>query len=306
MTTQNNIDESSLLNQSFSVNSSFNVLKSLSKVKQREVPCPIIKQRAITTSLMTIDDLTLKTTIAAPDLYDLELTKLVYNHSSFPDNPTPLSLNSFMDNVSYIDRKALIWGIFASTYGTMGTIQITCPYCNNTFSNEIKAEELIHSDSLTVWDKEVPFNEYVLTFDYICNVEGLYKLEFDISLPSISQQLAVMKLLSADKLKDNFNKIGNVFSKPEEIASIVRMIKVYKTPDDIEPQRFLTTRDIHRVICQFMPMDVSDFILDKYNEEFDKFTPVFKKPFVCSQCNNDFNYVTDPEVSLFRQFFRTR
>ena len=52
-----------LQTKGININSNFSILEALSKVKQREVPCPIIKQNALTTSLMTIDDLTLKTTI---------------------------------------------------------------------------------------------------------------------------------------------------------------------------------------------------------------------------------------------------
>lgn len=290
----------------FSARTSFEALNSLSKIKQREVVCPIIKSRAITSSLLTIDDVALKTTIASPDLYDIELTRLVHRHTTFPDLDNQLSFNGFMDNLSYIDRKMLIWGIFASTYNTLGKVKVTCPYCNAEFNDEIKADELIHADAIGVWDKEIPFNEYIYKFEHICDIEGLYKLEFDTSLPTINQHLAIMNLMSADKLKDNFAKFGNIFSKAEDVASIIRAIRVYKSPEDLEPDMFITPKDIHQVVVNFLTMDISDSILEKYGKEFDKYVPTFKKPFICPECRNDFDYIADPEASLFRQFFRRR
>lgn len=288
----------------FRLNNSFSALEALSKIKQREVPCPIIKQRALTTSLMTIDDMTLKTTIAAPDLYDVELTKLVHRHTNFPEINEQLSVNTFMENLSYIDRKCLIWGIFASTYGTLGKIDITCPYCEYTFNDEVKAEDLIQPDSITPWDKDVPFKEYICKLEHICNIEGLYKIEFDISLPTIAQHLAIMHLIPADKLRENFNRFGNVFSRTEDVSSIIRALRVFKIEDDINPETYVTPKDIHKVVTLFLTMDISDAVLNKYNEEFSKYTPVFKKPYTCSECGNNFDYVADPEASLFRQFFR--
>lgn len=294
--------------ESFTLHSTntLSALDKLTKIKQREVACPIVKARALTTALMTIDDMTLKTTIASPDMYDVELTKLVYRHTTFPDLPDSLNFNQFMDNISYIDRKMLIWGIFASTYNTLGKVEITCPYCDNKFTDEIKADELVHADSIGIWDKEQPFNEYVYTFEFPCNIEGLHRLEFNTSLPTINQHLAVMNLMTPDKLKDNFNKFGNIFSRAEDLTSILRSIKVYKAEDDANPDLFITPRDIHRVVTTSITMDISDFILEKYGQEFDKYVPVFKKPYKCSQCANDFDYVADPEASLFRQFFRRR
>lgn len=290
----------------FNLHDTMSALAQLNKIKQREVPCPIIKSRAITTGLMTIDDLALKTTIAAPDMYDLELTKLIYKHTTFPDLEDKLSFKTFTESLSYVDRKLLIWGIFASTYNTLGQIKIKCPYCDNEFTDEIKADELLQPDSVTTWEKEQPFNEYVYQFEYKCELENLYKIVFDTSLPTISQHIAVIQLLNADKLKDNFNKFGSIFSQAEEVTSALRSIKVFKTEDDINPDYYITSRDIHKVVCNFFPLDISDFILEKYSQEFDKYVPVFKKPYKCSDCGNDFDYLADPEVSLFRQFFRRR
>ena len=291
---------------SLNIAANFSALEKLKKIKQRETTCPILKQRAMTTPLMTIDDMTLKTTISSPDLYDLELTKLIFSHSVFPDLAEQPNFDQFINNLSYIDRKFLIWGIFASTYNTLGTLQITCPYCKNEFSDEIKAEQLIQSDTVKVWDKEQPFNEYFITVTYECNVEGLFKIEFDLGFPNIAKHLSVMKLISADKLKDNFAKFGTLFSKSEELAVVTRMIRVYTSPEDIDPQRYITIPQIHQVIVNFLTMDISDFVLNEYDKHFVEYVPTFKKPYTCSECGNDFDYIADPEASLYRQFFRTR
>ena len=291
---------------SLNIAADFSALEKLKKIKQRETTCPILKQRAMTTPLMTIDDMTLKTTIASPDLYDLELTKLIYSHTIFPDLNDQPSFDHFITNLSYIDRKFLIWGIFASTYNTLGTLQITCPFCKNKFSDEIKAEQLIQPDTVKVWDKEPSFNDFFITVTYDCNVDGLYKIEFDLGLPNIAKHLSVMKLLTSEKLKDNFAKFGTLFSKSEELAIITRMIRVYVSPEDTDPKRYITLPQIHQVIVTFLTMDISDYVLDEYSKQFDDYIPTFKKPYTCSECGNDFDYIADPEASLYRQFFRSR
>lgn len=288
----------------FTIHGNMSALEQLAKVKQREVPCPIIKSRALTTALMTIDDLALKTIIASPDLYEQELTKLIYRHTTFPDLEKSLTYSGFIENISYIDRKLLIWGIFASTYNTLGNVNIKCPYCNNEFTDEIKAEELLQADSVTPWDKDQPFNEYIYQFEYVCNLTNLYKIVFDTSLPTVAQHIAIMNLISADKLKENYNKFGGIFSQAEDVTRVLRSIKVYKSENDLEPDHYITMNDIHKIVTSFFPITISDYVLEQYSKEFDKYIPVFKKPYKCSDCGNEFDYIADPEMSLFRQFFR--
>ena len=283
---------------------SLKFLEQLKKVKQREIYCPMMKARAITTPLMTIDDLALRTSITSPDLYDQELSQLIYNHTRFPETTESISFSQFIDHSSYIDRQVLIWGIFASTYGTLGKLEITCPFCGFKHQDEITAEQILQDDTLTPWEKEVPFTEYILKIPYIVNAENLHRLEFHTSIATIRQHLDILKLIHPDKLKENYQKFGTILSKTEELSSITRTLKMFKTEDDEKPTQWSYTPDVHMIISEYVTLDIADKILDEYNEHFNKYVPKFRKVYVCEKCDNTYNYMADPEVVLFRQFLR--
>lgn len=283
---------------------SLKFLENIAKVKQREVYCPMTKMRALVSPLLTCDDLSLRTTIASPDLYDQELSHLLWTHTKWPEVAEPIDFKSFLENISYIDRQLLIWGMFASTYGTLGKTTITCPHCGHKFEDDIKAEDLLQSDSITPWDMNVPYTEYVHTITYAANVENVFKLEFHTSIPTIKQHIEILRLIPVDKIKENYQKFGTILSKPEELAAVTRSIKMYKIENDPEPVQWFTPADVHLIISQFLTIDIADNILDDYNGHFNKYVPIFKKNYKCTNCTNPFNYLADPEVSLFRQFLR--
>ena len=283
---------------------SLKFLEQLKKVKQREVFCPMIKLRAITTPLMTIDDLVLKTSITSPDLYDQELSRLVHSHTRFPEIENTINFSEFVERISYIDRQVLIWGIFASTYGTLGTLDITCPHCRYESKMEVLAEDLIQDDSLTVWDKDVPYYEYIHTIEKVFDLENLYKLEFQTSIATIKQHLEILNLIDPEALKLNYQRFGSILSKSEELASVTRTLKLYHSPTDESPATWIGAHDIHSVIRDYITLDIADNILDEYNEHFNKFIPQFRKAITCQSCNNLYYYNADPEVVLFRNFLR--
>src|SRR6056297_1958875 len=117
----------------------FQNLENLSKIRQREVFCPIAKVTAINTPLVAADDLMLKTTMTSVGTYDRELSKIIFNHTSFPDiesKDQKIDFDQFIENIAYLDRQVLLWGIFDSTYGSLGKREITCPHCEAKFEED--------------------------------------------------------------------------------------------------------------------------------------------------------------------------
>ncbi len=281
-------------------------LEGLSRVKQREVYCPTANMRAIITPLVAHDDLMLRTTISAVDTYDHELTRLLFAHTQFLGMTGELDIEGFMNCLSYLDRQVLLWGIFASSYETLGKQNIQCTHCSYTWEDEVTAKDILQEDSIYPWDKNVPFNEY--TFPVIVPVEGIEgidRLVFHTSLPTIAQHLKVLNLIPGQKLRDNFEKFGSILSKTEELTSITRRIEFFAT-DEVGsiPQVWSSSRDIHMVISQYILLGMVDSILEQYNEEFNKYVPIFKKPYVCKECGKNFDFITDIEIGLFRRFLR--
>lgn len=279
-------------------------LEKLSRVKQREVYCPMAKMRAMVSPLMTSDDLSLRTTISSPDLYDQELSALIYERTRFPEIQEEIKFVDFIDNLSYVDRSVLIWGIFASTYGTLGDTNIRCPHCQHEFKDEITAEQILHETSLTIWDNDTSFKEFIHVISFEPNIEGLYKLEFHTSLPTIKQHIETLKLIPTEKIKENYRKFGNILSRTEELCSITRELKLLKSENDPEPNSWYTPIDIHMIINRYFTMDMTDTVLEDYNNLFNKYIPSYWKDYKCPNCLNEFKHYADPEVSLFRQFLR--
>jgi len=284
----------------------FKNLEKLTTVRQKEVFCPMIKARAICAPLKVSNDLSLRSAVMSPDLYDLHLSQLVFKNVIFPDiSGTELDFDNFINSVSYIDRQVLLWGILHASYNTLGKHDIVCPHCDFKFTNEISIESTMQDDSLLVWDHEQKFTEY--RFDIVKKIEDIDTIDriiFETSVPTISQHLAVLRLISTAKLKENYQKFNTLTSKSEDLTTVTRSIKIYKTKDDKEPDIFDTVLDIHHVIQKYILLDLATEIFSQFNNHFAKYIPKFKKVYTCSQCNKIFDFNVDMEVSLFRQYFR--
>ncbi len=286
----------------------FKNLESLTKIRQREVFCPIAKVTALNTPLIAADDLMLKTTMSSVAIYDKELSKIIYNHTEFPEietNGTRIAFEQFIENISYLDRQVLLWGIFDATYGTLGKREISCPFCANKFEDDIKSEELLQPDSLTAWDLDQSFVEYTFMIDEIVDIPNVYKLQFIAQLPSIKKHLDVLTLLTTDQIQNNFDNFGSLFSKVEELSTVISSIKVFKTIDDERPDTFDKLKDIYFVIRKFLLLSITSSVLQKFNNHFAKFIPSFKKPYTCGECGKDFDFRVDMEINLFRRFLET-
>jgi hypothetical protein len=287
-------------------------LGKIKEVRKTQVHCHVAQQRAMVSSLMTKDDLALRTAVISPDLYELELSKIIYKYTEFPDVEEPIAFPEFLKGISFPDRQMLTWGLFAATYRTLGKQTIAC---NNTLSDgntcpyvheeEILAEDLINPDMFAPWDNEAPFFEYVYPVEEVFDIEGLYKISLDLCVPSIQDHINVIKLIPADKIKDNFNRLGLMLSRSEALSTVTKNIKMYASPEDKEPEIFKTPVEIHYAIDQELPLDLTSKFMNKHNEMFGKYFPTFKKTFMCPECQNEFDFVTNIEASLFYQFFRS-
>jgi hypothetical protein len=305
--------------------SKINTLAKLQKMKairQRQVFCPVSKLRAITSPLTVQSDLQLKTMVSSPDLYDRELAILIYDHTEFPDVPNVKpTFEEFIEHTSDFDKKSLLWGIYDSTYQTLGKHAITCPKCKAKLEEIILAKDLVQPDTFAgVWDKDVSFENYTYPVDIEIGDVDISKFVFNISIPSISKHLDVLKLISTDDMKSNFNKFNSIVSKPEELALITKSIDIYGEavePAEVDPgasplanqpqlpdDSITNVYEIHTIIKDFITLDVINTVIDAFEEQFSKYNPSFKKSITCKTCKNTFDFSIDIEVALFRSFLR--
>lgn len=286
-------------------NNSVNVFSRLEKFKQirrRQVFCPVAKHRALVSPLTVADDLSLRTMITSPDIYDRELSRLIFEHCEFPDLADRPKYENFIEAMSHFDKKILIWGIFDSTYKTLGEQDLACPKCSEEFKDEVLAKDLIDEDTIKrLWTKPVPFQQDSIDYTYNVGEEDLDKIVFSLSIPTIKRHLDMLKLLDATVIKSNMNNFGTLMSKTEELSLITNKAQIFFDKEN-PPDTLTTTREIHKLIGDYIALDSTKAIVDVFNEEYGKLDPEFKKVLTCPSCGHNFDFKVDVEVALFKSF----
>lgn len=285
-----------------------NKLKALHNLRQKEIFCPVTKITVQTTPLTVGDDLALRTMVSSPDLYDREIAALIYRHTKFPEFTDRLTFEQFLDTFSSFDRRIMLYGIYSSTYDKISKDKITCPNCKFEFEDEIKSSEIINHDVFTIWDKEEPFTKYFKSIEVPINPNQentVNSLVFVTGIPSIRDHFNILKLVSPDKMKSNFEKTGQILSRSEELTLITKVIQVNSNvAGNNEVDNINDIDSIHQAIMSYITNDVVNDVVDKYNEEFEKYNPAFKKLYICSECGHEYDVPINIELSLFRSFFR--
>jgi len=281
-------------------------LEKTKSIRSRQVICPVANLRAIVSPLTVNDDLSLKTMVSSPDLYDKNLAILIYNHTDFPDLPGEKpSFDQFINTISDFDKKSILWGIYDATYRTLGKTNITCPKCKHKWESEILSKDLLTQDTIKAqWNKEVSFDDYSISVDIETGVEDLVKFTFHVSIPTIKKHLDVLKLVTVDDMKDNFNKFNSIISKPEELCLVTKKISIFGENEKIEEESITNIFEMHSIIQNYITLDVVNNIIDAFDKEFSEYNPTFKKELTCNNCGNEFDFPVDIEVALFRSFLR--
>jgi hypothetical protein len=313
-------------------------LKSFNNIRQKQVTLPVAKARAVTSPLTVRDDLSLRTMVVSPDVYDRILSELMYRHTEFLDMVLPdgtqfkfnekPTFDQFQSMVSEFDKKSLLWGIYASTYETFGKQDITCPSCQDKWEDVVTAEQIVAPDSFQIWAEDEPFTKYVFPVDIeLTDNPEISKFRFNTYVPSIKDHLGVLRLVTSEKMKDNFDKFGKILSSSEELSLITKSIEVFspesaKVDEPVqvinleenqeevpktepiatevpkqELERIEGLFDVYQTINEFIPLNIVDDVAKKYDEKFKKYIPTFKKPIECGKCRNNFDFPVDIELN---------
>ena len=281
------------------INPGLSKLSSLSKVRQREVVLPTAKITVVTRPLLVGDDIAIRSSIVSPDTYDSNICQLLYNHTEFPNNSKP-DYQTFVDSITIADKQMLIWGILASTYREIKDEKVVCNKCKEENIVTIPYDDLIHDDSITIWTEPAPPKEYIRTCTINIGTEDIDRLEVDLGYLPISYRLAILSMISIEKIRENFNTLGTILSLPEQLASITKEIRII-SPDN-EISRINNIQELHIAYKNFLTYDIMELIQKEYSY-FDKYNPRFYTHIQCPKCGNMILYEADMEVSLFRNYF---
>lgn len=302
-------------------------LGALNKIKRKEIVLPIAKKEVVVTPLSVGDDIALKTAIISPVRLDAEIMKLLWTHTDFwkseeEVNNEKIKVNTlaakedllktggvyykpkeqdFYKSISYFDKLVLIWAIYLITYGTLGKREIECDNeeCKCKFTTDIDLEDTLHNDSLTLFDQDVPFNEYTvpITIDY----SGGYILEFETRIPSMADYNRLMRLVPVSDLQNNLEKIGNQFSMEQLITLYTSKMSLYKKESPDVREETTNMQEILACLRDNVNLNAAEAFIREYVQIFSKYSVKFYKECECPNCHKTLNVGVDVELELFRK-----
>jgi hypothetical protein len=302
-------------------------LKTFNSLRQRQVALPVAKIRAKVSPLTVRDDLSLKTMVVSVDNYDRILCKLLYDNTELIDMKLPdgkdyefkskPSFDEFLNLISDFDKQSLLYGLYYSTYHTFNKQKIVCPSCKNEWEEEINCDHIITKDTFRIWNEPIEFSKYLLSIDIeVSNNPAISKFRFNTKVPTMRDHLNILKLISSDKMKDNFDKFHKILSTSEELTLITQSIEIFTkvtpaaTEENPEPEETEVSEkidgilDVYKTINEYIPLNIIEDISKQYSDKFSHFSPKFKKEIRCDKCKNDFDFPVDIEVALFRSFLK--
>jgi hypothetical protein len=293
--------EAILIDKSF-----LDVANSIRDVRKTETILPIARKNCLVTPFLLGEHQTLKTAILSPQSYDRELVKILYKHQMIVEkdesgnfaNEIKLKYEEFVSQISNIDKIMLLWACYRSTYENLGIRKITCPKCKTEASYKITLDELIQSDSLTIWETDdLPFYQYEfpIEVDY-----DKYKYNFKTSIPTIKRYNQVLGMIPIEKIKENL-EANSVLSRSEELSMLTTKITILKDGTELA-----SSNNIQETLVFFntaLPSSVSEEFQTKYNERFEKYLPKFYTFLNCANpdCKNEIKYSVDIETEFFRR-----
>lgn len=284
--------------------------RSLISVNQKEVFCPITKLRAVVSPLLVGDDLDLRTMIVSPDIYDEVLTQLIYKRTTFVINNEqeniPQSYDEFITMIPSIDRQVLTWGIINSTYNTIGEQTIICNNndCRHQWKDIIKIDDTMRTDSIKIWDKDQPFNEYfhIIDFNFDNESVDISKLSFKTGLPSILKLINVIKSLTPNEIKEQIDKFGTLLTRKHELISMVVEASIYDRKGNLKAA-ISDVDNLFQLFTEVITSKIGRKLEVEFKDHFSPYSVKFGKHYKCPKCETEFNFPVDPETELFSNFF---
>ncbi|MEO5348936.1 MAG: hypothetical protein H7836_04755 [Magnetococcus sp. YQC-3] len=177
---------------------------------------------------------------------------------------------------------------------------------------EVTAEQVVTPDSFTLWNESAPFTDFIYPVKIEVNNNSEIKgFIFNTIVPTIKDHLGILKLVSSEKMKDNFDKFQKILSTSEELTLITKSIEIYSDTIDEKTGEVKETKEVvdglfnvYQAINDFIPLNIVDEVAKEYDKKFKNYMPNFKKPITCGKCRSDFDWPVDIEFSLFRSFLK--
>jgi hypothetical protein len=305
-------------------------LSAISNIKKTETILPIAGKLAVVTPLTVGDDTALKTSVSSPASLEMELVNLIYKHSEFIDMTMDDTSNKgkkkpadkkfikpnfqkFISELSIIDKLMLLWGIYKSTYNTLGERQLVCEKCDEINKEDILLDDLLHPTSEEEINKVEGVEESITLFDeklgnFYDHTEVIslphkdsHMLEFHIRIPSIQNQINLLKMVSIEKIQENLRKIRQIFDTPQLISLFTKKMVLYSLNKPDERTETSNIQEILTAVDAYLDLPNKSKFLKEYDDKFGKYMVKFYKNFKCKSCGHDQKEYFDIELEFFRR-----
>ena len=219
-----------------------------------------------------------------------------------------ISFDTFCECTSFLDLQNLFYGLHMQTFPGETTFDFKCIHCGHAFSQLIPNDNLIFSRDEKIFERlaevaknadtpdKVKAGSLIAEHERICLKQS--KTIIDIRIPSLRDQLNLLKSVPSDKLTDMAEDLATLF--------FIKNVLILNVPETLEKKSpvYYPITGINPTIDILKNLSIND--AKQLSEAIDSWTNRYKTEykipnFKCPSCKEDLgNMPIDMEQILFR------
>ena len=267
-------------------------LSEVISTRKVEVFLPIAKQK-VTISPMTIaDDVNLRTRLTRLQEQLRAFLNVILLRSDF-EKPYK-DLKNFLSNITYFDAEVLAWGLYKATYGEFKDFNIFCEHCNHVVVRNVKPDELLHDDSLKLWEEDVDFTMYVHQMEV--PLQNNLSLVINLQLPSMLKMVRILDSIPEQRAAQYLD-LGISMTDYETLLMCIKSISLKEGNNVLGSVD--TVQEIQMLLNTYIDVNVKDRVIEEYNKVFSEYTPKFYIEHKCPNCGRESKFEVISVLNLF-------
>ena len=219
-----------------------------------------------------------------------------------------ISFETFCECTSFFDLQNLFYGLHMQTFPGKTSFEFKCIHCGHAFSHMIPNDSLIFSKDEKIFERleevaknadtpdKVKANSLVSKSERICLEQS--KTIIDIRIPSLQDQLNVLKSTPSDKMEENQDDLVTLL--------FIKNLYLLNVPETLEKKSAVyypvTAQKSIINILKELSINDSKQLAKAIDSWTDKYKTEYRIPsFKCPSCKKDLGDMpVDMESVLFR------
>lgn len=219
-----------------------------------------------------------------------------------------ISFEAFCECTSFFDLQSLFYGLHMQTFPGSTKFDFKCIHCQHKFSQDIPNDSLVFSKDDKIFERLDKIAKTATTPDKVRNGSLIAehqricldqtKTIIDIRIPSLKDQLNILKSTPADKLEEMADDISTLL--------FIKDVYILNGPETIEKRSPVyypvTSQDSIIKILRDLSINETKQLAKAVDAWTDKYKTEFRIPnFKCPSCGKDLGEMPiDMENVLFR------